>query len=291
MVITTEHVRRLSAKIPRMVGDSMTYLDNERDSDVLVVYLHGIGGDQVEFEEVLRQTSFRAIAPSLYGFGQAARMRPPLPLADHNLLVAFLVEEVGRRVRSRIRILVGHSSGADQMIRIVGSEDEDRIHPDGLLLLGAQVRPGPGFVSGPYSRLTDDPADILSTIQAVAAAAEDLDTWLTLHDYLVRAFGKFGRDIKGLRKFAQDIIAIYDDDRFFELFRTATERVQHIRCVFSSDERDDAEYALAQHIGDNALGDRYSEEMIVMESAGHIQLKDASVLLPYVEEIVRRTAG
>ena len=41
------------------------------------------------------------------------------------------------------------------------------------------------------------------------------------------------------------------------------------------------------NISDNALGDRYSEEMIVMETAGHMQLKNASVLLPYVEEIVR----
>jgi serine/threonine protein kinase len=291
MVITTEHVRRLSMHIPRMVGDSMSFLDNERDSDVLVVCLHGLGGDQTEFEPLLRESPFRTIAPSLYGFGHSARIRPPLPFKDHNLLVGFLVEYVSRRVRPRARVLVGHSSGADQMLRIVASTEGDAVRPDGLILLGPEVRPTEGFVSGPFSRLTDDPTNILNAVRTVAGAAEDLDTWLTLHEYLVRAFGKFGRDIKGLRQFAQDVIATYNDDKFFELFRTATERVEHIRCVFSSAERDAADYALQQHIDENALGDRFSEDMIVMESTGHVQLRNASVLLPHVEEIVRRAGG
>ncbi len=288
MVITAEQVRRLSLQVPRMVGDAMTYLDNEHDSDVLVVYLHGIGGDQSMFEELLRQTTCRAVALTLYGFGLGTRMRPPLPFTDHNRLVAMLVEVVSRQVRPRILVLVGHSSGADQLLRIVGSELGDSIRPDGLILSGPTVRPGPGFVSGPFSVLTDDPTNILNAIRAVAASANDLDTWLIIHDYLVYSFGKFGMDIGALRKFAQDLIAVYDKDEFFELFRMATERVPQLLCIFSSDEQDDADYTLNRHIGDNVLGDHYSEEMIVMESAGHVQIKDASVLLPHVEEIVRR---
>ncbi|MEN8162662.1 MAG: alpha/beta fold hydrolase [Acidobacteriota bacterium] len=290
MVITTEHVRRLSTQIPRMVGDSMTYLDNQNDSDVLVIYLHGIGGDQRLYEDVLRETPWRAIAPSLYGFGQSARIRPPLPLTDHNLLVTFLMEEVIRRVRPRRVVLAGHSSGSDQALQIVGSAEGVRIHFDGLILLGPGVMPGPGFVSGPYSKLTDDPSDILEAIRTVSAAAKDLDTWLKFHDYLVHAFGKFGTDIEVLRKFAQTLITAYDDDQFFELFRAATERVPQIRCVFSTDEHNDADHVLKRHIGANALGNRFSEEMIVSERVGHTQLIDAAVLLPYVEEIVRVSA-
>ncbi len=215
-------------------------------------------------------------------------MRPPLPFTDHNRLVAMLVEVVSRQVRPRILVLVGHSSGADQLLRIVGSELGDSIRPAGLILSGPTVRPGPGFVSGPFSVLTDDPTNILNAIRAVAASANDLDTWLIIHDYLVYSFGKFGTDIGALRKFAQDLIAVYDKDEFFELFRMVTERVPQLLCIFSSDEQDDADYTLNRHIGDNVLGDHYSEEMIVMESAGHVQIKDASVLLPHVEEIVRR---
>jgi len=290
MVITTEHVRRLSTKIPRMIGDSMTYLDNQRDSDVLVIYLHGIGGDQGEFEEVLQKTPWRAIAPTLFGFGQTARTRAPLSFADHNLLLEFLMKKVLRQVQPRIVVLVGHSSGSDQAIRIGASEEGDRIGFDGLILLGLEVTPGPGFFSGACSRLTDDPADILKTIKAVGEAAEDLGNWLKLHSYLVRTFGKLGTDVGSLRKFARDLIAAYDEDRFFEIFRAATEHVPHIRCVFGSDELDVADHILARHIDDNSLGSRFSEEMIVTVDVGHIQLNNAEVVIPYVEEIVRLSA-
>jgi len=290
MVITTRHVRQLSTQIPRMIGDSMTYLDNQHDSDVLVVYLHGIGHDQGQYDEVLRKTQFRAVAPTLYGFGPSARARPPLPFCDHNRLVTFLVKEVERRVRPQTIVLVGYSSGSDQALRIAVSDEIDRIRSDGLILLGPGVMPSPGFASGPYSRLTENPSDILRTIQTLSPAAKDLDTWLRLHAYLVHAFGKFGTDIMALREFAQTLIAAYDEDQFFELFRTATKRVPHIRCIFGSDELKDADYILERHIADNVLGDRFSEDMFGTESVNHLRLIDAAVLLPYVEEIVRLAA-
>ena len=45
--------------------------------------------------------------------------------------------------------------------------------------------------------------------------------------------------------------------------------------------------ALEQHISDNALGDDFSEEMIANVPVGHLDLINASVVLPLVEEIVR----
>ena len=290
MVITAEQVRRLSLRLPRMVGDAMTYLDNEIDSETLVIYLPGLGCDQTDFADLLRMTPFRAVAPSLYGFGAANELRPPLSFTDHNRLVAMFVDSVRRQVRPRTMVLVGYSSGADQLLRIVGSEMGASIRPDGLILSAPTVRPGPGFVSGPFSEMSSDPEDILSAIRRVAATANDLGTWLIAHDYLVNSFRKLGTDIEGLRKLAQDLFETYNKDEFFELFRLATERVPQLLCIFSTDEQDDADYVLSSHIGDNVLGDRFSEEMIVMAAEGHVQVGEATALLPHVEEIVRRTA-
>lgn len=288
MAITTQHVRRLSVQIPSMVGDSMSYLDNQRDSDVFVACLHGIGADQSHFEEALGKMPFRAVALSMYGFGESARSRPALPIADHNQLLTRLLEEIYRRIPSSTRIIVGHSSGADQLLRILASDAGTSILPDGVVLLGPTVEPGAGLVSGPLARLTGDPADILRSIREVSSAARDLDSWLWLHDYLVKAFQKFGRDVEGLQAFARDLIDVYDRDEFFEHFRTLTDRVPHVRCVFARDELDAADHALQRHIGDNALGERYSEEMIVREPVGHVELRRAAVLQVHVEDIVRR---
>ena len=287
MTITTEHVRQLSTRIPRMVGDAMTYLDNERRSDVLVICLHGIGADQRDFEEVLGRLPYRAVSLSLYGFGPTARMRPPLSYADHNLLAGFLIEEIRRSIAPQTLLLMGHSSGADQILRVVASPLGERLEPDGVVLLGPAVVSGEGRMSGPYSRMTGDPADTFSTLGTMSAYAENLTEWLIIHDYLLRAFGKFQTDTAALRDFARTYIESATDDSFFRLFRTAVERVRHVRCIFGTDDLADSDLALERHIGDNALGDGYSEEMIANVQVGHIGLKSPSVVLPQLEELVQ----
>ncbi len=288
MTITTEHVRQLCDRIPRMVGDSMTYLDNDRRSDVLVICLHGLGDDQRQFEDTLRETPYRAVSLSLFGFGPVARMRPALSFADHNLLVGFLIQEICQRIAPQTLVIVGYSSGAEQFLQLVASPFGERLRPDGLVLLGPAVVPGEGRMSGPYSRMTIDPAGILNTLRTISAYAENLTEWLIMHEYLVSAFSKFATDIAALQLFSKTYIESLEDETFFDLFRTATERTRHIRCVFGPDEAADLDRAMEQHISDNALGDDYSEEMIVNEPVGHLDLKNASVVLPQIEEIVRR---
>lgn len=291
MVITTGHVRHLSTQIPSMVGDSMYYLDNQVDSDVLVACLHGIGADQSHFADVLHQIPFRAVALSMYGFAESSGSRPPLPIGDHNQMLAFLLEEINRQIPSSIQVLVGHSSGADQLLWITASEIGEGIRPAGVILLGPQTRPEAGLVSGPLSRLTRDPVDILKSIREMSTVAEDLDTWLWLHEYLVQAFRKFGLNVEGLQRFAKDLIDVYSGDQFFEHFRTLTQRVAHVRCVFARDELDAVDHVIRLHVTNNALGDLYTEDMISREPVGHIELRRASVLLPHIEDIVRQASG
>jgi hypothetical protein len=122
----------------------------------------------------------------------------------------------------------------------------------------------------------------------MSAYAENLTEWLIMHDYLLRAFSKLKTDTAVLQTFAKTYIEALDDDKYFELFRTAVERTRHLRVIFGTDDTADSDRALEQHISDNALGDGYSEEMIANVPVGHIDLKSASVVLPQVEEIVRR---
>ena len=289
MTITTEHVRKLSKQIPRMVGDSMSYLDNERRSDVLIICMHGIGADQRDFEDVLRQTSYRAVALSLYGFGPVARMRPSLSYADHNRLAGFLIEAIRQELSPQTLVMVGHSSGADQLLEVIASPLGERLEPDVVVLLGPSVVPGEGRMSAPYSRMTVDPDGIFKTLRTMSGYAENLTEWLIMHDYLLRAFSKLKTDTAVLQEFARTYIESLDEDRFFELFRTAVGRTRRLRCVFGTDDTADLDRALEQHIRDSALGDGYVEEMIANVPVGHIDLKSASVVLPQVEQILRRS--
>jgi hypothetical protein len=164
----------------------------------------------------------------------------------------------------------------------------EKIQPDGLVLLGPSAVPGEGRMSGPYSRMTVDPIDIFKTVQTISAYAENLTEWLIMHDYLLRAFGKFKTDTVALQKYAETYIESLSDDRFFVMFRSAVERTRILRCIFGSDDAADSDHALEQHISGNALGDGYTEEMIANVPVGHIDLKTPSVVLSVVEDIVRR---
>src|SRR5689334_2541620 len=64
-LLTSAHVRQLANRNPRLVGYPMTYMDNQVTSEKLVVLLHGVGADDGRFENVLRTSSYRAVALTL----------------------------------------------------------------------------------------------------------------------------------------------------------------------------------------------------------------------------------
>ena len=157
---------------------------------------------------------------------------------------------------------------------------------DGLILLGPAASPGEGLVSGPYSRLTTSPAEVLETVRKISEYPEDIRQWLIMHEYLVCAFNKFATNPEPLQHFAQTYIEDLEGDMFFEFFRQVTSRIKHVRCVYGEDEADELNHALSKHLAENALGNNYSEEMFMTVSAGHVDLNSPAIILPCLEEIL-----
>ena len=143
-------------------------------------------------------------------------------------------------------------------------------------------------ISTCYLELTGEPENTLRVIQSISSSAEDLDQWLADHEYLARAFRKFRYDVAPLRRFASDLVASRPPGAFFEYFRGASARVSQIRCVFAMDEADDRDYALRRHLEEDALGENFSEEMFVDARAHHIDMRNASVVVPLLDELVER---
>jgi TolB-like protein/Flp pilus assembly protein TadD len=289
-VLTTDLVRGLSRRVPRMVGDAMTYLDNGTDSDVLVVYLPAIGLDHRMFEPVLRETPYRGVAPSLFGFGPEARLRPALSLEDHNRILVALVEDLGRRLRPRTTVLVGVSAGGDQALRLVASEAGANLKLDGLLVLGPNVSLEAAFASRRLAELRDDPAQRLSALKSMGAGIDSLPVWLAMHEYLVQTFRKFGPDLSALVQYARDVVAPLeaDPDAFYRVFRAALDRVPHVRCVFAEEESGYAEEVLARHLDEDVPGGRFTEDVVRIAAVDHLNLSRADVLAPLVTEVVER---
>lgn len=288
--ITADLVRQLEYQSPKMIGDSIAYLDNGRFSDTLVIYLHAWGLDFRQCIEYLQELPYRAIAPTLYGFGEYARYRLPLPMRDHSLLLRALFAKEVQRVAPERVILAGHSSGADHLLHMAVSEEGFGIDAAGLLALGCNISLETCFISDKFAKLEHSSAEgLLEEIKQMGNSAGSLGEWLTMHEYLVTVFSKFGENADPLRAYGKDIVGPFeehDGNQFATWCREVTAKYNHVRFVFDPDEYELVEAILMEHLKDNVLGDHFTEDTFVREEVSHVELASAELLMKQTRRLI-----
>ena len=288
-VLTAPHVRQLSERNPRLVGYPLTYIDNEADSDQLVVFLHGVGTDASRFESLLRATPHRAVAITLIGFGQHERNRPALGLADHSCVLRMFLREIVAECRPKRTLLVGHSAGGDQLLRMLADEAGAGVDIAGVLALGPNVSIETCFATRLYSKLdAGNSAGTLAILKTLAKDVDSLDTWLVVQNYFSQMFITLGSDIEPLRRYAADVVKPFEQpgEPLAEWYRNARRRVPRVRLVFSNEEAEAAEALLARHLESNVLGNDFTEDSFVFERVDHLRLLDRELMSRHVEEMI-----
>ena len=288
-VLTAAHVRQLSERNPRLVGYPVTYFDNRVESDTLIVFLHGVGADGGRFESVVSTSRHRAVAITLIGFGRREAQRPTLSIDDHSRVLRMLLAELVGECRPKRVLLVGHSAGADQFLRMLHDEAGAGVEIAGLLALGANVSIETCFATRLYTRLdSGNEAGTLAILKTLAQNIDSLETWLVIQNYLSQTFIKLGADLEPLRRYSSDLIQPFEQpgDPLAEWYRAARARIPNIRFVFSRAEAVPAEALLARHLENNVLGDDFSEASFVIESVHHFALLDPELLTRHIEEVL-----
>lgn len=278
---------------PLMIGDHVAYLDNEASSDVLVVYIHGFGGDQEVFREILAQSPYRGMAVTLYGFEPTRRRRPSLSLQSHCAILRSFLDYVVGSCTPAVSILAGFSAGADLGFRLITDTPSERVIPlDGYLSVGCNVNLETCFVSRVLAAQASERAsEILPELRTTGTKAADLAEWLNIHEYLVRILRKFQSDLHVLRRHGQDIITPFleGEDAFSSWFREASGRVRVLRCVFADTplESRPVRRLLVANLDSGVLGERYHEDAIRIERGlDHFDLLSPDVLNRYLGEII-----
>ena len=275
---------------PRVIGGRIHYLDNEVESDILIVYLHGLGLDQSSFTEILRVLPYRGLAPTLYGFEPGEPRPARLSLSDHvTIMREFLRDAIGR-LRPKLSVLVGFSHGADLGFEVLTvPPGEPRLAVDGFLSLGCNLDLGTCFVSTVLANLSaDDTGKVVGDLRTLGSELQSLRDWMCLHDYLVRVFRKFEGDLAPLRVLAGEIVAPFNSPEppFPRWYQNAITAVRCLRCVFSNSE---ADYRATQqvkllHLDRGILGPQYREETLVTEAEwNHFDLVDLALHRRHVE--------
>jgi len=287
-ILTAAHVRQLAERNPRLVGYPVTYVDNQVQSDQLVVFLHGLGADGGQFANFLNASRYRAVAVTLVGFGKHERRRPTLGLDDHSRVLRILLREITSLCRAKRLVLVGHSAGADQLLRMMHDADGAGVSVDGLIAFGPNVSLETCFATRLYARIdAANPDGTLQILKSLAEHIDTLETWLVVQSYFAEMFIKLGNDLEPLRRYAADLVKPFEEpgDPLADWYRSAKKRVPHVRLVFSNEEAAAAEALLARHLESNVLGDDFAEDSFTIERVHHLALLDLALVTREVDDV------
>jgi len=296
--ITESMARRLDRQSfdPRMIGDAIEYLDNQAESDVLVMLLNAVWLDGSDFEPHLRLLPYRCIAPNLFGFGAHARHRFALSLRDHILLLSGLLDAMVRKTGPSLVIAVGFSASGDLVLKLASGIPAEARAPDGVLALGPNQGLETCFISRVMAKLeSNDPAQLLAAFKSIGDSASSLDDWLLLNGYLGRIMSRFRNDVSPLRILGRDIIEPFEQDgpaAFARMYRDTASRIRLVRCIFEDSETCDRllRIVLTDHMDKGILGEHHRDGSLLIEpTPSHFDLlqpeRMASQLATMVTEL------
>jgi serine/threonine protein kinase len=288
-MLTAAHVRQLSNKNPRLVGYPLTYVDNGADSNDLVVFLHGVGADGGRFEHVVNTSTHRAVAVTLVGFGRREGYRPVLSIDDHSRVLRIMLRELVAEARPKRTILVGHSAGADQLLRMIHDEAGAGIDVAALLALGPNVSLDTCFATRLYAKIDPaNPTGTLAILKTLAKEIDTLETWLVVQNYFSQTFMRLGMNLEPLRRYAAEMVEPFEQpgDPLADWYRAATARIPRVRLVFSNEESAAAEALLGRHLEHNVLGDAFTEDSFVIEPVHHLALLEPGLVSRHIAEVM-----
>jgi pimeloyl-ACP methyl ester carboxylesterase len=276
-----------------MVGDSMEYLDNHAKSDTLVCFLPAIGLDAAEYEEHLRSLPWRCVALTPFSHEPVRHRRYTLSLNDHFTLIRHFLRHIRERTGASRLILTGFSSGADAVMRFAAARPGGGAQVDAVLSLGCNISLETTFVTSMLARMSSrHPERLLADLRSVGESATELDTWLTIHTYLVAMLRKFRGAVDPLRSLAREIVRPFEaggESPFYSWYRDASANVSVVRCLFEDSERFRSfvsDLVLGQ-AESKRLGDRYREDSILIEpDTSHFDLERPEVVAKHVEAIL-----
>ena len=294
-VLTERICRKLNRATldPRIIGDHLCYADNQVRSDVLVIFLHGLGLDHLDFEPILKRLPYRGLSPTLYGCEPARQARISLSLADHVVILREWLRHSLERLKPSIVVLVGWSLGADMGFEVlVPSTDEPQVNVDAFLAMECNLCLDTCLISRVLAGIAPDRPDIsIGELGRLGETATSLNEWLNIHEYLVKVIRKFQGDIGVLQRASADIVRPFKEAPGFEVFarrfRAARNRVSALQLIFASFSEAALAHLKLENLDSGILGEEFPETMFVMTpDADHFDLMAAERVLDQIDDLV-----
>lgn len=223
-----------------VVGRVLRYLEAKRDSEELVIFLHGLGLDADDFRPYMAESRFHCIAITLYGFNAEERADDhyrPIAMETHVQLLAYAIAKISRTYPRKRISLAGFSFGADVLLflpKFAGAYIGD-LPIAGALLLDPNVNQTTTTISSRIAII--DRERPLAELVRLLESTDDLAEFRNLCEYVYKITAKnFGQ----IQRHASEMIAMWNTttyecflDRLGQL-RASADRV-HLVLSFDYD--------------------------------------------------------
>jgi pimeloyl-ACP methyl ester carboxylesterase len=217
-----------------------------------------------------------------------------LTIADHLTILRMFLESVVRELAPKKTILIGMSSGADVVLRMVAEGGVGKGHIDGVLALSPNISLETCFFTRRVTEIDEgSERTILDLAREVAGAMDSPQEWVEVTPYLVELVRKFHADIDSLRDHSRDIIAPFlcgGDSPLAGWYRAARAAGVGVRMVFAGaegSERQALRRLMLDHVDRRVLGPDFADADIVVEpDTLHMGLIAADIIERHLEAIL-----
>jgi pimeloyl-ACP methyl ester carboxylesterase len=283
--ITADTLHRLEMDNDNQNGALLHYLEAKRDSEDLLVLVHGLGLDATDFRTYLAETRYHAIALTLYGFNVDERDDDdysPISLTTHARLFALALRKLQTDHPGKRLSLVGFSVGADIILMLseLAGDVLQGLNFHRVLLLDPNVNEQTTTISTEIAKI--DSKRPLNQFLNVLNQADNLDALIYRCEYVVKAAKK---DIAQIQRHASDISTVWDEpstDRFIGYLARLSKVSGGIYVVLSLGQKE-----LLENLQDRAIECGLSQENFRWAASGHFELLDPSFLRRQLDLLLR----
>jgi serine/threonine protein kinase len=278
-------------------GWEIRFADNNRDSDVLIVWIPSIGGDHKTsaWRELIAASPYRMVIVTPVGMEPGVVNQPVVSIENQFALIRALTEDLKLRLNPKKTIVSGFSCGSIMALRCAAGDDSGRLF-DGVLAIDADMQESDCFMTRLFAGLDASSAhDVKKGLHKISCSCESIHEWLVLHQHMIECVDKFKTDFSPLICQGKDLSEAYEGvhtgaaSPFVEFLRDALKRAGTVRCVFhdSPENRRMLGEIRMIHLDNQCLGREFTDEVFAfLPVPDHIGMMSNERLLEQLDLIV-----
>jgi len=279
-------------------GWEMLYSDNNRDSDVLIVWIPSIVGDHMtaQWRELIVASPYRMVTVTPVGMEPGIDNSPVVSIENQFALIRALVRELKSSLNPARTIVSGFSCGSIMALRCAAGDRSGELF-NGVLAFDPDLQESDCFVTRLFAGLDATSANgLLNGLQKISTSCTTIQEWLVTHQHMVEWVGKVRNDVTPLIRQGRDLSIDYEgvhtaeDTPFVGFLSNALSSCGVVRCVFhdSLGSRRLLGDIRMMHLDTRCLGEKFTDEVFdFLPGQDHIGLMRNDNILEQLERVVQ----